>query len=153
MRKGHYRYLARREAKARRKALGIKERRQRMVRRVEPKLVLIPEWARKRAVRGLSTGADFIWLFPGDARLLERMDREAGGEPSVLETEFRRCKHCGRPALGADAAAMLGLDMGCQDWAPCGDECDAARADRRWRSLPHATPATGRRAYGAREEQ
>lgn len=132
MRKGYWLRLHRREAKARRKALGVKERRQRMVRRVEPELIPIPQWARERAVRGLSRGEEFVWLLPGDARQLERMDREAGGEPKVLETEFRRCRHCGKPAVGADAVAMRGLDMGGQDWAPCGDECDAAKADRRW---------------------
>lgn len=132
MRKGHFRYLARRAARARRKALGVKERRQRMVRRVEPELIAIPDWARKKAVKGLSTGADFVWLLPGAARLLEKIDREAGGEPRVVETEFRRCRHCGRPALGADAVEMRGKDMGGEDWSACGDQCDAAKADRRW---------------------
>jgi len=131
--KRRWRRLARRAAKARRKALGIKERRQRMVRRVEPELIPMPGWARQRAVKGLSRGEDFVWLLPGDARQLERMDRDAGGNPRVLETEFRRCRYCGRPALGADAIAMRGQDMGGEDWAICGDECDAAREDRRWR--------------------
>ena len=104
-----------------------------MARRVDPELIAIPEWARKRVIEGLSCGKDFVWLHPGDARLLERMDREAGGNPKVLEAEFRRCRFCGRPALGEDAAAMRGLDMGGEDWSACGDECDAARADGRWR--------------------
>jgi hypothetical protein len=119
--------------------LGIKERRQRMARRVEPELIAIPEWARKRAIRGLSTGEEFVWLLPGDARLLERTDREAGGNPRVLETEFRRCRHCGRPALGSDAVAMCGLDMGGQDWAACGNECDEACKDGRWRKTGRLT--------------
>lgn len=133
MRKGHWRRMARRAARARRQALGIKERRQRMVRRVEPELVAIPEWARKRAVKGLSAGADFVWLLPGDARALERLDRDAGGEPAVLETEFRRCRHCRRPALGEDAVALRGQDMRGEDWSQCGDQCDEAKRDGRWR--------------------
>jgi PAS domain-containing protein len=133
MRRGHWEHLARRAARERRQAAGIRERRQRMVRRVEPELVAIPGWARKRAVKGLSQGETCVWLLPGDARQLERLDRECGGRPRVIETEFRRCRHCGRPVLGADAVALRGQDMAGEDWAGCSEECDGAREDRRWR--------------------
>jgi hypothetical protein len=133
MRKGHWRRKAVRAARAIRQARGVKERRQRMARRVEPELIAIPEWARQRAIKGLSRGEEFVWLRPGDGRFLEKLDREAGGQPRVLETEFRRCRHCGRPAVGADAEALRRQDMAGESWSACNDECDDARADRRWK--------------------
>ncbi len=100
MRAGHYRRLAIRRIRLSRKLSGIKERRCRMAYRVEPELALIPDWARRRAIGGLSTGKDFVWLRPGDARCLERLDRDCGGTPRTLEVEFRYCSQCGRPLVG-----------------------------------------------------
>lgn len=114
---------------------GIAERRRRMVCRVETELVPIPGWARRRNVRGLTQGETFVWLHPGDARALERLDREAGGNPKVLEVEFRLCKVCRRPLLGEEATSRRIFERaGATTYmAPCGDSCIEASHDHRWR--------------------
>lgn len=135
MRAGHYRRRALRARRAERAARGIKERRQRMVWRVEVTAIAVPAWARARALRGLTSGEAYLWLRRGDAKMLERLDREAGGEPMVIEAEFRRCKICWRPLLGDDAAARRAQELGgaTADQLPCGPECYDASKDKRWR--------------------
>ena len=137
MRAGHYRRMALRRNRAEREARGIPERRRRIAVRVEPEVVEIPEWARKRAIRGLTTGEDFVGLYAGDARLLEQKDRRDGGEPAVIAVEFRICKVCGRPLLGDDAAARRALEAaGATSYMlPCGDTCYEAQREGRWRRV------------------
>jgi hypothetical protein len=132
--------MAIRRNRADRKMRGIPERRRRVALRVEPEVVEIPEWARKHAIAGLTTGEDFVWLRPGDARLLEQMDRRDGGEPVTIEVEFRYCKVCGRPLLMDDAASRRRLEeAGATSYMlPCGDECYEAQRDGRWRRLRRA---------------
>ena len=106
-----------------------------MIWRVEPELVAIPAWAYERAVKGLSAGPDHVWLRRGDARALERLDREAGGNPLVVETEFRYCKVCGRPLIGEEAGNRRRAEAGGKTaWMlPCGEQCIEASKDGRWR--------------------
>jgi hypothetical protein len=108
-----------------------------MVLRVEPELIAIPEWARGRAVRGLSIGEDYVWLRPGDGRALAALDRDCGGRPVVVEQEFRYCKVCGRPLIGDDATSRRLSEQGGQTsyMLPCSDECYEAARDQRWRNL------------------
>jgi hypothetical protein len=105
--------------------------------RVDPELVPIPEWARKRAVRELSKGEDYVWLRPGDARALAELDRDSGGKPDLVEFEFRLCKNCGRPLIGDEARIRrMGEQAGRTSYMlPCGDDCYEAQRDGRWRKL------------------
>ncbi len=120
---------------------GIAERRRRVAWRVQPELVPIPLWARDRAIRGLSDGPDHVWLRRGDAQSLERLDREAGGDPLVVETEYRCCKVCGRPLIGEEAAGRRRAEQGGHTaWMlPCGDQCIEASKDGRWRATQKCT--------------
>lgn len=135
MRAGHFRRMAMRRNRADRQMRGIKERRRKIVCRVETDAIAIPAWARAREVRGLSTGPDHVWLRRGDARALERLDRDSGGTPRVIEVEFRYCKVCGRPLMGDDAANRRALEQaGSTSWMlPCGEQCIEASKDGRWR--------------------
>lgn len=114
---------------------GVKVCRTRWVALVRPEAIPIPEWARIRAVHGLSEREDAVWLQRSDAWLLARMDREAGGEPEMTECEFRRCEICRRPLLAEDAEARRELTESAATGGkkPCGGECFAAARDGRWR--------------------
>ena len=135
MRAGHYRARGRRRLTAYRRENGIPIRREHIVVRVEPELAAIPDWARKRAIAGLSVSADYVWLDEGDARILAALDRECGGRPQVQEAEFRRCKVCNRPLIGDDATTRrLAEQAGRISYMlPCSSECYEAQRDGRWR--------------------
>lgn len=134
MRAGHYRRMEMRRQRAARKARGIRERQRRWIARIDVDAIAVPEWARRRAVRGLSGSETHVWLRRGDARALEHLDREAGGSPVVTEVEFRYCGVCGRPLIGEEAAARRLSDMGGRtaDQLPCSGECYEAAKDKRW---------------------
>lgn len=113
---------------------GIPVPRRRFVVQVTLDAVAMPAWAVDRAVRGLTRSASRIWLRPADARILARTDREAGGEPTLIEAELRYCGICQRPLLGEDAAARRRLleTSRTANQRPCGSECIEAQQDRRW---------------------
>lgn len=113
---------------------GIQKAYRRRVWCVEVSAIAMPEWARARAVKGLTQSATRVWLRPRDARMLARIDREAGGEPAMAEAEFRRCGVCNRPLLGLDAAARRELDESAVTGRqlPCGGDCLEAARDKRW---------------------
>lgn len=105
---------------------------------IEPSDIAVPAWARERQIQGLSNGADRVWLRRPDAELLMRLDREVGGNPGVMEAQYRRCPVCDRPLLGEDAEARRILDESAKTarQRPCGSECLDAAKDMRWRGEP-----------------
>ena len=110
--------------------------RRRFVVQVTLDAIHVPLWAVERRVKGLSRSASRIWLRPRDAHFLARLDREAGGEPDLIEMELRYCPVCQRPLLGEDAAARRTLEESSRTarQRPCGTECLEAEQDKRWRA-------------------
>lgn len=91
---------------------------------VELDVLVVPEWARRKAIPGLTLTGASVWLGRIAARALERMDREAGGEPKLTLSAYRPCKVCGRPLLGEEAEARWELDKKFQgESKPCGPGC------------------------------
>jgi hypothetical protein len=91
---------------------------------VELDAIDVPGWARRKAIRGLSVERDKIWLRRIAANLLARLDIEAGGQPKVTPTEFRRCGICDRPLLGEEAQIRFDLDRRFEGHRiPCGPDC------------------------------
>lgn len=125
----------RREDVRKRKALGQPVTRQRFVCHVKTNAIPVPDWARLRAVRGLSESDDAVWLSRRDAFMLAQLDREAGGTPEVTEVEYRLCDMCHRPLLAEDAEDRRALNESDQEGRrkPCGSECYAAARDGRWK--------------------
>lgn len=117
------------------RTLGRNVCRVRRVWKVTPTAITIPDWARQRAVRGLSESDDSVWLQRTDATILASIDRQSGGNPEMTECEFRRCEICWRPLLAEDAEARRGLTESAVtgNQKPCGAECFAAARDKRWR--------------------
>ena len=108
---------------------------------VELDLITVPDWARQKAIKGLSITETSIWLRRIAANKLASLDIEAGGCPRLTPTAYRRCKQCGRPLLGVDAEGRLDLDRKFEgDRIPCGPECLEIINQRR---------ETPRRAKGA----
>lgn len=103
--------------------------------RVEPSVTAIPEWARKRAVKGLSTGSTYVWLRRSDAWMLAQLDREDGGRPQILRVEYRACPVCKRMLLGELAKERRMKNESCAtgDQKPCSDDCLPAHWRRRER--------------------
>lgn len=86
--------------------------------------IAMPDWARKKAIKGLTLTPDTVWLRRMAAVYLARLDAEAGGEPEMTWAEYRRCPMCGRPLLDADAAARAETDQRFGgDQIPCSIEC------------------------------
>lgn len=98
---------------------------------VEPSVIAMPEWARKRAVKGLPVEAGRVWLRRSDAIMLARLDREDGGRPTVLRVEYRQCPVCKRVLLGelAKARRMLEESYRTANQLPCSRDCET----RFWR--------------------
>jgi hypothetical protein len=97
--------------------------------------IYVPVWAIERRVKGLTRTVSRIWLRPKDAHFLARLDREAGGNPDLVEAELRYCEVCQRPLIGEDAAArrkLLETSMTAAQ-LPCGTQCLEARRDKRWK--------------------
>ena len=91
---------------------------------VELDAITVPEWARRKAIPGLTITETSVWLGRIAANALARFDRESGGEPRLTIAAYRPCKVCGRARLGEDAEARWELDRKYEGWRlPCGPEC------------------------------
>lgn len=121
--------------RARRQALraqGIKETMRWRVWNVRPLLIVLPDWAKERAVPGIYALPGSVWLRPRDAHRLCAMDRRAGGCCDVLKTEYHRCQLCRRPLLADEAAqrrAFLETSPEARQ-QPCGPNCQKDREMR-----------------------
>lgn len=129
---------ARKIDRERRAARGMATPRLRTVMLVELDAIPMPEWARRKAIQGLTLTESSVWLGRIAGRILEREDQRAGGSPRVTVERYRPCRVCKRPLLGLDAERRLELD---RKWngerIPCGPECaeiQAARLKRRGRA-------------------
>lgn len=127
--------VARKLDRERRAARGMATPRMRTILLVQLDAIAMPEWARRKAVKGLTVTETSIWLGRIAGRALERADRAAGGSPRVTPVGYRPCRVCKRPRLGLDAEHRLELDRKWNgDRIPCGPECaeiQAARARRK----------------------
>jgi hypothetical protein len=130
--------LARKLDRERRKAQGLSTPRLRTILLVELDAIYVPDWAKKKAVPGLTLTRESIWLGRIAGRILEREDRAAGGNPRVTAEVYRPCKCCKRPLLGLAAEERLSLDRRFHgDRIPCSPECaeiQAARTKRKGRA-------------------
>ena len=99
---------------------------------VEPEAIDVPAWALAKAVRGLESNRERVWLGRIAANLVARLDRESGGESRITVTSFRRCRICGRSLLGEEAEARVELDLRFEgNRIPCGPDCvELERAQR-----------------------
>lgn len=106
----------------------------RMIALVEVTAIPMPTWAKAKAVPGLSVSPSSVWLGRIAANLLARIDREAGGEPRITPTVYRRCAICKRPLLGEQAEARFDLDRKFEGKRlPCGPDCVEVQAVRKRR--------------------
>lgn len=96
---------------------------------VELDVIRVPDWARKKAIKGLTVTESSVWLRRIAANKLAQLDRECGGRPKVTPEDFRRCHLCDRPLLGSDAATRFDLDRKFEGHRiPCGPDCVALEA-------------------------
>lgn len=117
------RYWRRQEKKALR-ARGLKVPKLTQVGLVELAAISVPEWARSKAIRGLTLTETSVWISRVPARRLMREDEAAGGKPKVAWTTYRRCKICQRPLLGLEAERRHQLDKRFEGArAICGPDC------------------------------
>lgn len=139
------------------KEAGILPCRRQWVWLVEPdRLFAVPEWAREAAVRGLGRLSDKVWLWPTDARKLNREAYKAGWRCLMTRTELRHCSVCSRPMVGIEADQRRKLDESGPNGRlqPCGLNCEREAKIGVWRALnPHARTAGVRaRAFKAESE-
>jgi hypothetical protein len=91
---------------------------------VELDAINVPEWARRKAIKGLTLTADSVWLGRIAANALAELDRQAGGSPKMTKSVYRRCKICKKPLLGPEAESRLDADRKVWgDGIPCGPDC------------------------------
>src|SRR5580698_799785 len=113
----------RREARRTARSLGFRLPTLAQVALVELDAIYVPDWALKKAIRGLTVTNSSVWLRRIAANLLARIDREAGGTPKVTPTAYRRCPMCDRALLGVEAEQRFELD---KKWTgnqtPCGPD-------------------------------
>lgn len=101
--------------------------------RVEPSVIAITEWVRRHAIKGFPAGEGYVWLHRNRAWGLSQTDRDNGGRPQLLRTEYRVCKVCKRLLLGvlAKHRRMLNESILAGEQAPCGPDCYPTRDRRR----------------------
>ena len=103
---------------------GLTERRAKRIWSVRLSVISLPQWAIDRQYKELPHSDFWVWLKPGDARALVKLDEIAGGEPDVMVMECRRCRFCKRLLLDADAWARRKLDQSWMgEWTGCGPGC------------------------------
>lgn len=85
----------------------------------------IPEWLRAKAIKGLTSGPDYLWI--KGSRLKAWMvarERELGSEPEVIEVEIRKCPICGKLQLAGDAREQRSrLERYYGESIPCDPDC------------------------------
>ena len=118
------------------KASGIDPAEHQRVWSVEVK-GLVPDWADRAAVRGLSRLPNRVWLWPHDAKKLIRAECRRGNEPAVTKAQVRRCKVCWHPFIGAEAERRRLADESCPGGRalPCGASCTRDAISRMWIKL------------------
>lgn len=90
---------------------------------VELDKIPMPDWAKAKAVRGLTLTDRSIWLRRISARKLMREDEAAGGTPRVTFTVWRFCQICQRSRLGLEAEYKAHVDRLGPRNPPCGPDC------------------------------
>ena len=125
----------RKRDRAQRASRGLTTPRLRQVALVELDKIPVPQWARDKAIPGLTLTGDSVWLGRIAARALARLDESVGGRPRLTFEVYRPCRVCWRPLLGAMAEHRLELDRKFEGWRiPCGPECVEIEAVRRRRT-------------------
>ena len=120
-----------REYRRNAKAWGITVPKLKTVVQVQTDAIAIPAWAREHAIPGLESNQTAVWLGRISANVLARLDREAGGQPKLTTTVFRRCRICSRALLGIAAQEQFERDR-VKAGIPCGPDCvETARARKR----------------------
>jgi len=118
---------------------GLNDPRAHSIYAVKPSAITeIPKWIKCRAVPGLAELNGYIWLNYGTMKLLVALDESRGGNPEVVQVEFRYCRVCRRPLL-ADEAAAYRLRITPELSEPeCGMKCAGDLTSRIWFTLHHA---------------
>lgn len=103
--------------------------------RVDVTAIRVPTWARDKAIKGLTLTDSTVWLRRQAANMLCKLDQEAGGDPKLTTTPYRRCQVCSRVLLGPEAEARFELDRKFEGQRiTCGPACaelEKARKKRR----------------------
>lgn len=104
---------------------GIKPNRVTMLYRVDVTAIKLPRWALDAAVPELSRSDRHVWLTRSNAKALEELDRQVGGDPKLTEVEYRRCPVCRRMLIGEDAELRRRMNESCMtgEQIPCDSEC------------------------------
>lgn len=104
---------------------GITPNRVTRVYRVDLDKLTVPDWAARRAVKGLSGSRKHVWLRRWDAKRLEECEAQIGGLALLTETEYRKCPVCDRVLIGEDAEMRRRLNESCMTGTqlPCGGDC------------------------------
>lgn len=126
---GRHQSRQRKEVKRRLIRDGIKPTKKQWVICVETTAIEIPAWAKAKAEGRLSQSEHHVWFRGrnnGRAKILERQDRAAGGNPELTAVEFRLCQTCGRMMLSLEAEGRRRLDEGSRlgRQTACGSECE-----------------------------
>jgi hypothetical protein len=126
-----------------RRQFGWKTPRLKEIALVEPEAIDVPGWALAKAIPGLESNRDKVWLGRIAANLLCRMDQEAGGTPQLTVAKYRRCNLCGRALLDAEAESRFDLDRQYEGHRiPCGPDCTELERARKQKGAGHARVAT-----------
>lgn len=95
---------------------------------VETTAIEIPGWALAKRDERFSVSKHHVWFngrTNGRAKILERQDRQAGGDPSLTAVEWRLCPVCNRMLLSLEAEERRKLDESSKlgREIPCSGEC------------------------------
>jgi hypothetical protein len=111
-------------------ARGLKSTRAQHVYYVETTAIHIPAWASQHAFPEFTGEESVIWVRErGIAKTIARYDVEAGGRPTIMKVEARRCPICGLWHLGLSATMQrereqrVRLSLGTLRLGPCGVHC------------------------------
>lgn len=105
---------------------GVKPTKRQWMVCVETTVIEIPEWAKLKAEKKLSSSEHHVWFRGrnnGRAKILERQDKAAGGSPELTAVEWRLCAVCGRMLLSLEAAMRRRMDERYGREVPCSSEC------------------------------
>jgi hypothetical protein len=88
----------------------------------------LPQWAREKAIKGLTLTESSVWLSRKYAR---KLYRESPGAKLTM-TWYRPCKLCGRVLIGIEAKIRAELDQKRDGRKlPCAADCEEVRERRR----------------------
>ena len=121
-----YDRAANRNEKLRFRARGLRLPRPAYIWKVTLTAIDVPEWAREKALKDFDPQPREIWMHARrHAQKLMEEDAAAGGRPTKMRMESRRCKVCGLLLLHFQAQERRLFEKGAAKnrYLPCGPDC------------------------------